>query len=324
LNMDSSIVKHQFACMASDVVFHLASPQPGYVEALAQAELIFKNIEKSCTRFNPQSALMLANRQPSEWHEMPSEAIEIISKAYEAYLYTHGVFDPRILQDLVQAGYDTSISFTLINKEKEIKVSSTLENQNKPRAVLPQWNLEISEKKVLLGALPIDLGGIGKGCAVSSALEILKNFAQGVMVEAGGDIAVHGKSAPDLNWRIGVEDPWDVSSDPLTVIEIESGAIATSSLRLRRWIHNGVQQHHLIDPKTGVPGGDGLMAVSVIHEFAYVAEVWSKSLFLSGVKAIEIDAAKENLAVAWVTQTGELFYNKAFEAKVIWKSESIN
>jgi thiamine biosynthesis lipoprotein len=307
--------------MASEVIFHLSSPLPDYLEAIALAQERFKQIETSCTRFNDQSALMKANATPSSWHEMPTEAVHIIEKAFEAYGYTKGLFDPRILGDLVATGYDTSISFTLKTAEKEILVRSTQEQARKRRNALPDWKLEISKNQVLLGKLPIDLGGIGKGYAVSEALEILRKHAQGVMVEAGGDIAVCGNISKQLNWRIGIEDPWDEAGEPLAVVELEGGSIATSSLRLRRWIHNGVKQHHLIDPSTGNPGGDGLMAVSVIHDLAYIAEVWSKSLFLIGIEGIAQAAQEEKLAVAWVSMDGNLVANEAFEEKTIWKRD---
>ena len=87
----------------------------------------------------------------------------------------------------------------------------------------------------------VDMGGIGKGLALrwacARALRSLPAGA-GVQIEAGGDV-VAGGSPPDDGWRIGVEDPAAADTDtaaPLVVVELRSGAVATSSVRVRHWV----------------------------------------------------------------------------------------
>ena len=44
--------------------------------------------------------------------------------------------------------------------------------------------------------------------------------------------------------------------------------------------------HHLIHPRTGEPGGDGLLAVTVAAPDPAWSEIWSKTLFLAGRAAM--------------------------------------
>jgi thiamine biosynthesis lipoprotein len=113
----------------------------------------------------------------------------------------------------------------------------------------------------------LDLGGIGKGYAAERAAEILAT-AGPCLVNAGGDIAVRGGA-----WAVGVED---------ATLELTSGGLATSGRDRRRWLRAGVQQHHLIDPRTGSPADSELLRVTVVAADAVEAEIQAKHVFLGG------------------------------------------
>ena len=81
-------------------------------EALAdRAEGVFRHVEKSCTRFDPTSALMLANAAGDDWCEVPEFCYRVLSEAAVADRMTAGRFDPRVLRDLQTLGYDRSLPF---------------------------------------------------------------------------------------------------------------------------------------------------------------------------------------------------------------------
>ena len=48
--------------MASEVIFEIVEPTEEAENAILSAENIFKEIEASCSRFIPDSPLMVANR----------------------------------------------------------------------------------------------------------------------------------------------------------------------------------------------------------------------------------------------------------------------
>ena len=307
--------------MASDVNFEVVEPTAGIDTAIHLAESIFKEIEASCSRFIPDSPLMLANSASHLWHELPKLAISLIKGAYSAYCLTGGVFDPRILNDLVASGYDTTMQFLVGPLGSESIVTATVPDSSASRRLIEKWTPEFDGSKVCLGSLPIDLGGIGKGFAVMQAMVILKEFGSGVLIEAGGDIAVFGKSSEAEHWRIGVEDPWAPDADPVLVVELENLGIATSSIRLRSWKKEGALTHHLIDPSTGKAGGEGLVSVTVIAESTEIAEVWSKTLFLAGAHKIEAIANELKIAATWIETNRNVRTNALFTESVIWVAQ---
>jgi thiamine biosynthesis lipoprotein len=175
--------------------------------------------------------------------------------------------------------------------------------------------------------VPVDMGGIGKGLALrwacARALQSLPDGA-GLQLEAGGDV-VAGGIPPDDGWLIGVEDPAAADSDadaPLAVVELRSGAVATSSVRVRRWVGpDGRVVHHLIDPRTGEPAQTGLIAVTVAGADPAWAEVWSKALFLAGRTGIAAEARSRDLAAWWITDEGRLGLTPAARMLTAWAAE---
>ena len=170
--------------------------------------------------------------------------------------------------------------------------------------------------------VPVDLDGIGKGLALRWAWDRARRDLRptdGALLEAGGDL-VASTPSPDIGpWRIGVEDPAaDFGVDPLAVVAVERGAVATSSVAVHRWSVGDRVVHHLIDPTTGEPGGAGLLSVTVVAGDPAWAEVWTKSLFLAGRAGVAADARSRGLAAWWVTEDGALEMTPAARLMTIW------
>ena len=327
--LTSPVLTRAFRAMASPVTMQVVAPGAGVDGALDEAEAVVREVERTCSRFDPTSALSRANAEPGEWHEVPGTFARAVAEAARAHAETGGLFDPRVHDALVAWGYDRSLPFA------EGPVAVAGRGPSEPGAHVPAprapWRPQVERDGgrylVHLDGARIDLGGIGKGLAVRWAAARLADAGVGAMVDAGGDVAVSG-SAPDGGpWRVGVEDPMARGEGehempehelPLLVLAIRDAACATSSTRLRRWRAGGAQVHHLVDPRTGSPGGEGLAAVTVVGPDPAWAEVWSKALFLHGVEQIRDRAERLGLAVAWAGVDGVLGTTAAMDALTLW------
>ncbi len=313
-----------FRAMASEINVRVVRPRPGAAEAVCLAEDVFHRVERACTRFDPGSPLMRANAAPGQWHQVPSELYETLIEAAAAHAITAGVFDPRVLRVLESFGYDRSLPFG----DEPVELSGALAPGRHRRSAAggrAGWDPHFDEpsRSVWLGPEPVDLGGIGKGIAVRWATEALTGAGESTLVEAGGDCAAVGSGPDGDGWKVGVQDPRE-GDDPLAVLSLTDRACATSSIRLRRWRAGGRQVHHLIDPRTGEPGGEGLAAVTVVHDDPALAEVWSKSLFLAGLDGIADRAAERGLAALWVAPDGSLDLSDSMRSMVIWRYDGVS
>jgi FAD:protein FMN transferase len=314
-----------FPSMATDVTIQLHDPDSGARAALDRARDVFRRVEAACTRFEPTSALMRANADPTIWHRVPWECAAAVAEAARAHEESHGLFDPRVLDALVSLGYDRTLLFRPAqtragDEDRSVGSQPAVDDTvtRKP-AWRPRWDVVGRPCRLHLDGARIDLGGIGKGLAVRWAAQELHQAARTAMVDAGGDCQFLGDGPDGDGWRVGMEDPHG-GEDPLLVFELKDVGCATSSIRVRHWMKNGRHVHHLIDPRTGHSGGAGLLAVTVIHRDVAWAEVWSKSLFLAGPQHIEALADEHELPAAWVDSAGRVRLSRAAASFVIWMS----
>lgn len=305
-----------FRSMASDVTIHISSPAADALAAVERAKKIFRDVEEECSRFKPKSSLMKINASHRSWSTTTDICRDVIQNAYRAYEETKGLFDPRILNALKALGYSRSME----TSPSEPKVELELFPGNIALSEIP-WNLERRGNEIMLGDFPIDLGGIGKGYAVKCAAKELANSGSGFLIEAGGDICVGGLTDEGGLWKIGVEDPFGESNEPIAVLEGTDIGVATSSTRNRSWKIAGRDVHHLVDPRTRQPGGGGLLAVTVIANDAMQAEVWSKTLFLHGLESIDREATAHNFATLWVSNTGKVGMTSNMRTFCIWQKD---
>jgi len=146
-----------------------------------------------------------------------------------------------------------------------------------------------------------DLSAIAKGYAVdiiAAALES-KDMTR-YMVEVGGEIKVAGLNADNQPWRLGIEKPVHEGRELHTIVQMESGALATSGNYRNMYEIDGKLYAHTIDPKTGYPTQHRLASVSVIHSSCAMADGYATALMALGEDKAMLLAAKQNLSVMFI------------------------
>lgn len=303
-----------FRSMASPVRVQLGPETAEPARCHAGVRAVFTAVDRQCTRFDPDSDLMRANAAGEQWWPVARYCFDALRAARDAHLATDGWFDPRVLRALVDLGYDATPPFA----DQAIDVGE----RNAPARVARRpWapEFDATEQRVRIGAEPVDLGGIGKGLALRWAADQLRlNGCTTFLIDAGGDCVFAGAGPDGAGWRIGVEDPAG-GPDPVAVLDLDGGACTTSSTRLLSWRAGERLVHHLIDPRTGCPGGDGLRSVTVRGADPADAEVWSKVLFLHGRDRIEAAADNRDIAALWVHEDGSIGMTCAMAPSVIWQ-----
>ena len=301
-----------FRSMASPIRLQLGPDSPDPQRLQAEVRALFGEVERQCTRFDPGSDLMRANAAGAAPTEVGVHCFAALQAALLAHQATSGRFDPRVLTVLRDLGYGSSLPFN----DGPVRTETV---DREPEPVSGTWRprFDPATRRVAIGGVPVDLGGIGKGLALRWAAELLRaGGCTTFLLDAGGD-CVFGHGPEGDPWRIGVEDPAGAEG-PVAVLEAADGACATSSVRLRQWQAGERRVHHLIDPRTGRPGGGNLRSVTVVGTDPADAEVWSKVLFLAGDR-IGAEAAERKLAALWVDGAGRSEHSPALTPYLIWE-----
>ena len=304
--------------MASPLRLTLSGDVPDGVAEWAWAAVQdeFEACEQAMSRFREQSGLTILNRAALEGRAtaVDPRLRRALVAADRAHRTSGGAFDPRVLGDLERLGYR----------------GAALPGRAAGAAAVVAANGRVAEDRIVSldrdGTLriagPVDLGGIGKGLALRWAADRVGRLLPpggGALVEAGGDLAATGPGPDGGSWPIGIEHP--AGGEDLAVVALRYGALATSSTRINRWVAaDGTVTHHLLDPRTGDPGGDGLVAVTVAGPDPAWAEVRTKQLFLAGARRIGALARKLGLAAWWVRDDVTLEMTPAARAMTAWVS----
>lgn len=125
----------------------------------------------------------------------------------------------------------------------------------------------------------LDLGAIAKGYGVDCAVAELREWGiTDAMVGAGGDLYAMGNAVDGEPWRVGIQDPRDLSRIAAT-FALSDRAVATSGDYEQYFSWRGRRYHHLMDPTTGAPRQTHVHSDTIAADRCMIADVASTSVF---------------------------------------------
>jgi thiamine biosynthesis lipoprotein len=258
--------------------------QPELLGAARKAvDRVVRKIDQCCSRFRADSELSALNA--SAGHEVTVSPLmtRALSAALRGARLSGGAVDPTVCAAVKAAGY--SVDFA--------EMSPDLEPFNVTVAPVPGWQRirfsEATRRLMLPAGVELDLGSTAKALAADlAAAEALDAMGHGgVLVNLGGDIAVAGE-APAEGWHIQLADDSHAPFSPdHETICIRSGGVATSSTTVRRWTRGGVEMHHIIDPRSGVPAAGPWRTATVSAGDCLDANIAATAAIVLGYDALD-------------------------------------
>ncbi len=261
--------------------------------------------EQSLSRFRSDSELCELNRTTGQNVAVSPVLWEVFKAAMDAEALTGGLVNPLIADALVVAGYDRSFDQMLAG-EFSLQLPSG-------SPLVPTLADVIADAAAQTIRMPVgahlDFGGVAKGWAAHQAMLALSTDGS-ALFSAGGDIAVSGPRANGDPWDISVEDPFQPGSY-IEMLYLDGGGVATSGRDYRNWMRNGVPQHHIIDPRTGLPAETDIFTATVIASSALHAEALAKAVLISGSDAgLAWLDSDDSVAGLLVLENGQRIYSR--------------
>lgn len=231
----------------------------------------FREIERVCTRFDPESELMQLSRTPGVPVVVSPLLFQIVRFAAAVADESGGAFDPTLGRQMEAAGFN--------REHRTGQVVST--GVAAPRDVdyrdliIDDANGSITLRRPLV----LDVGAVAKGMAIDVAareLEALEHFA----IDAGGDLYLGGLNAAGAFWTVGIRHP-ERDDQLLESVRVSNRAVCTSGNYERRNVAGDIAPH-IFDPRTGAPARD-VVSATVISESAMLADALATAAFVLGV-----------------------------------------
>ena len=164
----------------------------------------------------------------------------------------------------------------------------------------------------------IELGAIAKGYIADRLKDYL--ISQGVksaIINLGGNVLCIGGKPDDSSFKIGIQKPFADRSETIAVMDIKDNSVVSSGVYERCFEQDGTLYHHLLNPRTGYPYDNGLIAVTIISDESVDGDALSTTCFALGLEdGMKLAESLDNVQAFFVTSDYEIHYTKDFQKEI--------
>jgi thiamine biosynthesis lipoprotein len=249
----------------------VVSDRSGLDTAVTRVKRTTAAFDAACSSFRADSELVALNASAGRSVVISSLLLTAVQAALRAAHETHGAVDPTVGHALVAHGFNPQLvpgqtpRIERVAGYVAVKVDPIASSVELPRGVC------------------LDLGATAKALAADMAAAAATSAAGcGVLVALCGDVAAAGVPPPG-GWKIRVTDDHRNRRGPGQTVTVSAGAIATSSVTVRRRADGAT--HHLIDPATGLPAAGPWRTASVAGRSCLEANTASTAAIVLGSTA---------------------------------------
>jgi len=233
----------------------------------------FERVERTCSRFDPESELNRLTQRPGEAIRVSDILFETIRFAVAVAEESGGAFDPTVGHALAVAGFNRE------HRSGHVTAPARVDDSADYRDI----HFDEHEKTIMLDrTMSLDLGGVAKGFAVDlAARELRTSGYQNFVIDAGGDLHVAGRNANDEPWSIGIRHP-RVEQQIIETLRLSDAGVCTSG-DYERTVSNAPTSlsHHIVDPRTKRSASDAA-SVTVVAPGTMIADALSTAAFVLG------------------------------------------
>jgi FAD:protein FMN transferase len=242
-------------------------------EAIARAYTEIDRLSALLSRHDPASPVSYLNTKGS-LSDLPPELFQVLDASLHYNRLSDGYFDITILPvlDLYEENFNVT---NMPPSLSEIQNAMSCVGSN-------HINLTSNSVAFTKPHMQITLDSIAKGFIIDRAMDVLKTHGiEHALINAGGDIAVHGGRDAGKPWRIAIQNPRQKENN-IEIVEIKSGALATSG-NYEIYFDQEKIYHHLISPLSVEPVKN-ISSASIRARTVMEADALATAAFVMGVE----------------------------------------
>lgn len=162
--------------------------------------------------------------------------------------------------------------------------------------------------------MQLDLGAIAKGYIADRLKNyLLENGVESAVINLGGNVLCVGSRPDGTPFRVGLQRPFADRNETIATIEVSDLSVVSSGIYERYFEQDGQLYHHILDPATGYPCENNLVAVTILSEESTDGDGLSTTCFALGLeKGMELIESLENVEAMFITEDNELHYSSGF------------
>lgn len=266
-------------------------------EAAALAEIT--RLSKILSGYDPSSEF-------SKWMQTNNQAIAVSKDLFQVLsLYdqwhnqTNGALNASA--EAINQVWKTAASNSIVPSETELQSAVSIANQQ-------HWALDAtSQTATHLSKSALKFNSFTKSYIIEAAANAAMKAArvEGLILNIGGDIVIKGNVIEAIkisNPRSDAEN-----ADPMSIIQVSAGAVATSGNYRRGEMINGHWYSHIVDPRNGQPA-NGILSATVVAPNATDAGALATAFnVLTPAESMALAAGLPGVEYLILTRDGQKF-----------------
>lgn len=201
--------------------------------------------------------------------------------------------------------------------------SPEIPNAEDIQAAVPKCGLEgvsVNGREITLVSpdTAFDLGGIAKGYIADRMKEFLiSKGVKSATINLGGNVLCIGNKPDGTPFKIGVQKPFADRNETAAAMEITDQSVVSSGIYERFFEQDGQLYHHILNPVTGYPYENDLIAVTIISDRSVDGDALSTTCFALGYEeGMRYAESLPDIQAIFITDDYQLHYTKGFEEKI--------
>ena len=276
-------------------------------------------IDKTLALCDEYEELFSRTRETSEIYQLnhstlPKEAdsfvispqtAELVAKGLEYGCLSKGGFDIAI--EPLSSLWDFTSEEKIIPTKEEIAAALPLVNYE--NVTLTDNHLQFAKE-----GMGLDLGAIAKGYIADRMKDfLLSKGVKSAIINLGGNVLCIGDKPDGSPFRIGIQKPFADRSETITTIDISDKSVVSSGIYERFFEKDGQFYHHILNPATGYPYDNSLVAVTILSDKSVDGDGLSTTCFALGVeKGLELINSLPDTEAVFITADYKLYYSDNF------------
>ena len=274
--------------------------------------------EKVFSRTSADSELYKLNHRKltpvegtEDTYQVSDDLAELVSEGLDYSQLSEGAFDIAI--EPLTSLWDFTAEDPQVPKDNLIQ------------AALPKCdyhNISVNKTKneitLKTADTAIELGAIAKGYIADRLKDYLvSQNVKSAIINLGGNVLCIGEKTDNSAFKIGIQKPFADRSETIAVMDIKDKSVVSSGIYERCFEQNGTLYHHLLNPETGYPYDNGLIAVTIISDKSVDGDALSTTCFALGLEnGMKLAESLDDVQAFFVTSDYEIHYTKDFQKKI--------
>lgn len=291
----------------------ITSYDPVEENLLRDALALCDQYEKKFSRTREDSELYKLNHGllPKEdgWVLLSEESAELIRQGLFYSELSQGAFDITI--EPVSSLWDFTSEDPALPNPRDVE-------QAVPKVGYEDVELQGNRIRFLKEGMGIELGAIAKGYIADRIKEFL--IEQGVehaIIDLGGNILCVGNRPDGEPFRVGIQKPFAKRSETVAMAKIADRSVVSSGIYERFFEKNGELYHHILDPKSGYPYENELLAVTIFSDHSIDGDALSTTCYALGLeKGRKLIDSLPKIQAVFLTKDGKMHYSQQAEKYV--------